>query len=275
MKISAAMKDAFRVFFGNFGTSMKFLVVEACMTLAAFTPLLFLTNDSLKWLALLAIPAYLLLVLWARVNAAAAMRDAYGEGSLFSYRLVDPEEYGKKLLYGLKRGLMLLCWTAPLIACLLIANHHITGEMDGFTLMRLIKDFGGGDLMTGVLYMALILLGAMLLVAVGCAFHSGDRHAFVRKDPKLVKGHHGKIVLCWLCSLVALLPMILAIVAVVLRYVPLLSNLTALLTKQMSLPSTKESLIILAAGAVLTLPLLPLRSMIPAAFVDGLEKEKN
>ena len=160
-------------------------------------------------------------------------------------------------------------------ACLLIANHHITGEMDGFTLMRLIKDFGGGDLMTGVLYMALILLGAMLLVAVGCAFHSGDRHAFVRKDPKLVKGHHGKIVLCWLCSLVALLPMILAIVAVVLRYVPLLSNLTALLTKQMSLPSTKESLIILAAGAVLTLPLLPLRSMIPAAFVDGLEKEKN
>ena len=161
------------------------------------------------------------------------------------------------------------------IACLLIANHHITGEMDGFTLMRLIKDFGGGDLMTGVLYMALILLGAMLLVAVGCAFHSGDRHAFVRKDPKLVKGHHGKIVLCWLCSLVALLPMILAIVAVVLRYVPLLSNLTALLTKQMSLPSTKESLIILAAGAVLTLPLLPLRSMIPAAFVDGLEKEKN
>ena len=81
--------------------------------------------------------------------------------------------------------------------------------------------------------------------------------------------------LCWLCSLVALLPMILAIVAVVLRYLPLLGNLTALLTKQMSLPSTKESLIILAAGAVLTLPLLPLRSMIPAAFVNGLEKEKN
>ena len=29
----------------------------------------------------------------------------------------------------------------------------------------------------------------------------------------------------------------------------------------------------LAAGAVLTIPLLPLRSLIPAAFVNGLEKE--
>ena len=274
MKISAAMKNAFRVFFGHFGTSMKFLVVEACITLAAFTPLLFLTNDSLKWLALLAIPAYLLLVLWARVNAAAAMRDAYGEGSLFSYRLVDPEEYGKKLLYGLKRGLMLLCWTAPLIACLLIANHHITGEMDGFTLMRLIKDFGGGDLMTGVLYMALILLGAMLLVAVGCAFHSGDRHAFVRKDPKLVKGHHGKIVLCWLCSLVALLPLIVAIVAAVAYYVPVLKEITSyVMTKEKTLPDPKPVVIMLAAGALLTIPLLPLRSLIPAAFVNGLDKE--
>ena len=275
MKISAAMKDAFRVFFGHFGASMKFLVVEACITLAAFTPLLFLTNDSLKMLALLAVPAYLLLVLWARVNAAAAMRDAYSDGSLFSYRLADPEGYGRKLLYGLKRGLMLLCWAVPLIASLVIAKNHISGEMDGFTLMRIIKDFGGGDLMTGVLYLVLILVAALILVAVGCAFHSGDRHAFVRNDPKLVKGHHGKIMLCWLCSLVALLPMIIAIIAVVIRYLPLLGNLTAILTKQMSLPSTKESLIILAAGAVLTLPLLPLRSLIPAAFVDGLEKEKN
>ena len=62
---------------------------------ANFAPLLFLTDGNLQYLALLAVPFYLLLVLWARVNAAAAMKDAFGEGSLFSYRLAEPGNYGR------------------------------------------------------------------------------------------------------------------------------------------------------------------------------------
>ena len=38
MKISDAFRDAFRVYKEHFGGTMKFLVVEACMTLAAFAP---------------------------------------------------------------------------------------------------------------------------------------------------------------------------------------------------------------------------------------------
>ena len=57
MKISAAVKDAFRVYGGHFGTTVKFLVAEACMTLAAFAPLLFLTDGNLQYLALLAVAA--------------------------------------------------------------------------------------------------------------------------------------------------------------------------------------------------------------------------
>ena len=276
MKISAAIKDAWRVYTGHFGATMKFLVVEACMTLAAFTPLLFLTNAELKVLALLVIPFYLLLVLWARVNAAAAMRDAFGGGSLFSYQLADPEGYGKKLAYGLKRGLLLVLWAIPMIAALYIAwtNYYGYGDVDVFTLMRNIKSFGGNDVVTGVLYLALIFLATVLLLAFGCAFHSGDRHAFVRNDPKLVKGHHGKIVLCWLCSLVALLPLIVAIVAAVAYYVPVLKEITSyVMTKEKTLPDPKPVVIMLAAGALLTIPLLPLRSLIPAAFVNGLDKE--
>ena len=56
MKISAAIKDAFRVYSEHFGTTMKFLIVEACITLAAVTPLLFLTDDKMKIFALLAVP---------------------------------------------------------------------------------------------------------------------------------------------------------------------------------------------------------------------------
>ena len=273
MTISAALKDAFRAYKEHFGNTVKFLIVEACITLAALTPLLFLTDSSLKVFALLAVPFWILLVFWGRVNAADGMRDSLRGGSLFSYKLIDPSEYGKKLAYGLKRMLMLLFWSVPLIACLVIAKIHYSGDMDGFTLLRGIKDFGGGELMTGVLYLIAIFVGAVLLVAFGCAFHSGDRHAFIRNNPKMLRGHHGKIVLCWICSLITILPIIIAIVAVIIRYLPVLQDLNGLVMKTVSLPSTKVSLIILAVGGVLTIPLLPLRSLIPAAFVNGLEKE--
>jgi len=273
MKISAAFSDALRVYRGHFASTVKFLVAEACMTLAAFTPLLFLTDDGLKWLALLAVPFYFLLVPWARVNAAAAMGDAFGDGSLFSYRLVDPSGYGKKLAFGLKQALKLLFWAAPMIASLIVAKVHISGDTDGFTVMRMIKNFGGGDLVTGVVYLALIFVATLILFAAGCAFHCGDRHAFIRGNPKLVKGRHGKIMLCWLCSLVALLPVIIAVIAVVIRYLPAVKDLSAIIKKEKSLPEMMPTVIILAVGAALTVPLLPLRSMIPAAFMNGLEKE--
>ena len=116
MKISSAFQDASRVYFGHFGATVKFTVTELCMTLAALTPTLFLTESGLKYLALLAVPFWILLMFWARVNAAEAMKDALNGGSLFSLRLADPEGYGKKLLYGTKRMVMLLLWAAPLIA---------------------------------------------------------------------------------------------------------------------------------------------------------------
>ena len=273
MTISAALKDALRAYKGNIGETVKFLIVEACITLAALTPLLFLADSGMKMYALLACPFWLLLVFWGRVNAADGMRDALRGGSLFSYRLINPSAYGKKLIYGLKRMLMLLFWSIPLIACLVIAKIHYSGDMDGFTLLRAIKEFGGGDLMTGVLYLIAIFVGAVLLVAFGCAFHSGDRHAFVRNNPKMLRGHHGKIILSWICSLITLLPLIIAIIAVIIRYLPALKDLNGVVMNTVNLPSTRITLVILAVGAVLTVPLLPLRSLIPAAFVNGLEKE--
>ena len=274
MKISAAFKNAFRVYFGNIGASLKFLVVELCFTLAVLAPLLFLTAEGwMKWLALLSVPMFFALMLWARVNAAGAMWDSLNGGSLFSMTLADTTAYGKKIAYGLKRALMLLLWAAPLIACIVIARVNMAGETDGFTVLRMIKRFGGGDLMTGMLYLALILVASILLFAFGCAFHSGDRHAFVREDPKLIKGHHGKILLTWLCALVTTLPMIVAVVLLIFRYMPVISDPSGFVAGTVDLPPTKGSAIIAGVGAVLTIPFLPLRSLITAAFVDGLKKE--
>ena len=270
MKISEVFGKAKAVYTARFGDTLKFLLVELCMLAACLTPCLLLFRQELSPWALAAVPLYLLVMLWARMNAACTMQDAMDGASLCSLQLADPADYGKKLLYGLSRGLFLLLWSVPLIVCLVIARAHISGEMDGFTLMRLIRDFGGGDLIRGGIFLLLILLGALLLVAFGCAFHSGDRHAAARGNRKLVRGHHGKILVIWLCGIVTVIPFLIALGAAVVRYLPVLSNPDDLLFGKISLPDTKTTLIILGVGAVLTLPLLPLRSLLTAAYVHSL-----
>ena len=273
MKISAAFGKAFRVCFGHFGATLKFLVVELCIRIAVLTPLLFLTEENLKWLALLSVPLAVLFYFPARLNAAAAMRDAFHGGSLFSYRLAEPANRGKKILYALGRMLLLALWGAPLIAFLVIAYVHIAGETDAFTLLRYVMQFGGGDLTTGFWYLFLILVGVLLLLAAGCAFHSGDRHARVRENRKLVKGHHGGIMLSWLCSLCCVFPMLVALGMTGLRYLPVLQNLKELMGGTLELPDPKPTLVILGIGAVLTAFLMPLRALIIAGYADELEKE--
>lgn len=275
MKHTEAFREAKRVCFGRIGDTAKFLGVELCMTVASLSPcLLLLRKETAPW-ALIAVPLFILVMFWARVNAALAMQDALAGGKLATVQLADPADYGKKLLHGLIRLAYILIWSIPLIACILIARAHVAGTMDGFTLMRLIRDFGGGDLIRGAVYLLLIGLACLLLTAFGCAFHSGDRHAAALGDRKLVKGKHLRIVGVWLESLVALLPGIIAVIVVVFRYLPVLRNLDGLLTGQISMPDTRATLIILVIGLLLTLPFLPLRSLWQAAYVRGLRKAEE
>ena len=275
MKISEAFRNARRTFLRRGGDTVRFMLVQLCMTLASLTPLLFLVTENLKLLALLAVPFYLLLMLWARVNAAAAMQDGLAGGALCTFRLVDPAGYGRKLLYGLKRCFLLLLWSAPLIAVLIIARIHISGDVDGFTVLRMIRQFGGGDLMTGVIYLGLILIATLLLIAFGCAFHSGDRHAFVLEDKKLIRGHHGKMILCWLNALLTLVPFLIALIVTVIRYLPVLGDLNGLVYGTVKLPSMKITLLVMGIGTMLTIPFLPLRSLTLAAFVRGLKENRE
>ena len=275
MGIGSAFRKAFQVYFSKPGATLKFWIVEACLTLGCLAPALFLTSAELRPLALLTLPLYALVMLPARVNAAGAMQHALEGGSLFSQRLGDPTRFSAKILYGLKRCLLILLWSVPLIAGLIIAREHVSGEMDGFTLMRIIKDFGGGDLMTGVGYLALILAGTILLSLIGLGFHSGDRHALVLENPRLLNSRRGRVLGCWICSLIILLPSLVALGIVIGRYLPVIMNLNALLMGEANLPSTRGTLIILAVGCVLTLPLLPLKSLVIAAYVNGWKHENE
>ena len=65
--------------------------------------------------------------------------------------------------------------------------------------------------------------------------------------------------------------MIVAAVLLVVRYMPVLSDPSGFVAGTVDLPPTKGSVIIAGVGAALTIPFLPLRSLITAAYVDGLK----
>ena len=275
MKISQAFRDAARTVKEQKGETLKFLALETAMTLMCLAPLLFLTQKGpLKYLAALALPLWLLVKVPARVNAAAAMQDSLGEGKIFSLRLADPGNYGRKVAYGLGRLGMLLLWGAPLIAALVYAwmQYVGVGNTDGLTVMQKIYEFGGKDTKTGMIYVLLILAALAVLALLGAGFHSGDRHAWVLDEKGLMKRKRPKTLLCRICSLVYLLPLIIAFVIVAFRYAPLLNDISGVLQGDVPKPNTKVTLAILGIGAALTLPLIPLRAMTTAAYVKGLRE---
>ena len=275
MKISNAVRNAWKAYTASFSGMLVFLLAEICLVMICLAPMLFLTRSGLAWGACLTPLLWVFLLLPARMNAAMAMRGALTGGKLSTYGLVDMENYGAKLLCGLKRVFFLLLWSMPLIVLVIVGRIHFSGSTDSFTVLRMIRnEIGGGDQMTGLLRLALILAATLVLLMLGCAFHSGARHAFARQKMDIVKGHHGKIFVSWLISLVCILPALVAVAVAVLRYVPVLTNLNGLLMRTVTLPSTKVTVMILIAGILLTLPLLPLRSLIPAAYVNGLGEEE-
>ena len=271
MKISQAFRTAYRTVSEQKTEALKFLTVELALTGICLSPLLFLTEKGwLQYLTALCAPLWLLVKIPARLNAAAAMQDSLGEGKLFSLRLADPGNYGRKIGYAFSRLGLLILWSLPLIAALIFAWDKYSGDTDGLTVMNMIYEFGGQDMKTGVIYLLLIFAGLLILAALGAGFHSGDRHAFVLEEKGLLKGKRLKVLLCRICSVVFLLPLIIAFIVVAVRYAPLLDNVSGVVSGDVAKPNTRMTLIILGIGGVLTLPLLPLRSMVTAAYVRGL-----
>ena len=145
MSIPSAFRNAFRICFRHPADTLKFLATELCLVLICLAPLLFLADMQIWYPAVLAVPLWILVMFPARMNAAEAMQDSLRGGRLFSLRLADPADWRDKVLCGLKRTVFLLLWASPLIAAAVYAWRHFSGLVDGFTLLAMIKQFGGGD----------------------------------------------------------------------------------------------------------------------------------
>ena len=282
MKVSQAASKARSIYKEKKGEVFDFLLLEIIVRLIVLTPFLFLLTDNLKLLSLLSIPLFLLIVPFVREKAAVCMQSALRGGNLFSRDLLAPHGYWKAVGHGLVQALLLILWAAPFLGVTawlyrIIFGETVVGQTDVFSVILAVTELGGGDMVRGAAYAFLLYLCTLLPFCVGLAFHSGTRHARACGDKGLVKGHRGGIIQAWLRSLLTLVPFVAVSAWAGADYLKkLLEAVNQLTGNGLSIPRPDSGLyIILGAFVLLLLPLLPLKSLISAAYVGGLQEERT
>ena len=273
VKMKSVLKESFRLYKQNFSSLCLALLVELVLRAIALSPGLFLADKALAPLACIAIPLYLLIVLPARQNYALALQDMMNGGSVFSLRLIATENYSRKLLRGLKGTLCMLLWSSVTIAGVVLLYLSFKNLMDGFTLMGVFYAIGG-SVADGVWLVLGALVASTALILLGCAIHSGGRHAAALGDRKLLRGNRLRLMALWFLGLMMLIPSVALAAAAV-------GNVaTALLGAPLSIQQPFAGISLsrlgaLAGGAVaLIFPVLPLKNMLPAVYLR-MVKEKN
>ena len=274
MKPSSVLRESFLIYRKHFRELMLTLLLELVLYAIVFAPLLFLATPQTRPLALISVPLYLLIILPARQNVALGVQNLLSGGSLFTPELVSTEHYGKKLLTSLIATLKLLLWSALLIAGLALIQivRSIDGNtLDVFKLMRAIQTLGGGEFFPrGVAILAGIYLLTLIPALIGCAFHSGDRHAAALDKPELTKGRHGALVRLWRDGLVVFLPFLAAAAFPCVGFIRALLDALSMFnqTFEFVFPAVGPTLAALGAiTVVLLLPAIPLRTLMPAVYL--------
>lgn len=262
----------------HFTAFLKMMLVEFCVMMIGLAPLIFLFSENLRFLAFLSYPIWMLWVVPVRMNAAAAMQDALSGESPFSCRLISLSRWRDQVVCGYKRMALLPLWAIPLGGGLYYAYRvwQGTDEMDAFSTLQAVQDFGNGDVKAGLYYLLGILGVLILILLIGFAFHSGVRHALALGNPKLVNGHHGMIAFGWfLSSIVFMLPFWIALAIVLFKWIlPLLNDPNGLFSNAVHIPRVRQLLMVLGAGVLLTLPFLPLRSLAVASMVRRIKERE-
>ena len=253
------------------------------LRLIVATPLLFLAAQETRALALLTLPLFVLIVLPARQNAAQVMARLHQGYGFDLMGFVSFENYGKKLLRGLKTTLLMLLWALPFIAAtgflaFVYGGKTIEGVTDTFTVLRTVINLGNHNLVKtllpvsdtatirGVMAIIVMYLLTALPILLGWAFHSGSRHAAALGVKLTGRGH---VMGVWFLSLVTLVPFIVTAGAISMGFLKqLLGALSAIGQGSFSLPPLEKNMwLLVAAFVVLLLPLIPFKQLLPAACV--------
>ncbi len=274
MKTKLIWKDALALYKKNFPQLMLALLVELVLRGIALSPVIFLADQALAPLAWLAVPLYILIVLPARQNYALALQDMMKGGSVFSLQLICMKDYGKKLLRGVKGMLCMLLWSALTIAGISWLYAAIMGLVDFITLMRIFAAIGG-DFVSGVMVVAGAVAGSGLLILLGCAVHSGSRHALAMGDKKLLKGSRLRLAGLWFLGLMLVIPFVAVAALAMGDYaMMLISEL-----KNLKLPAftlnARQAAMLIGGALVLLCPVLPLKNMLPAVYLHKVQEARH
>ena len=274
MKLKPVLTEALRLYKTNFALLMLNLLVQLVLRAVALTPLLFLADKALAPLALLALPLYLLIALPARQNVALALQDMMNSSSVFSLRLLSTEDYGRKLLRGLKGTLYMLLWSALTLTGVTLLFLSFKGLTDGFTLMGVFYVIGG-SVADGVWIVLGALCASTLLILLGCALHSGSRHAAALGDKTLLQGNRLRLMALWFLGMLLVIPFVIVVIAVLGSFILTLPEAL----RNMQLPAltlTAPQWIGLLLGAMaLLLPLLPLKNLLPAVYLHMAKEARD
>ena len=276
MKVKNVWKDSFKLYKKNFGPLCLALLAELVLRGIALCPVLFLADQKLSPLALLAIPLYVLIVLPARQNYALALQDMLNGGSVFSTQLICTKDYGKKLLRGVKGMLCILLWSLLTIGSVALLYAAFMGfwGLDVITLMRICSSIGG-DVVKGMVMILCGIAATALLILLGCAVHSGSRHAHAMGDKKLLKGNRLGLTALWFLGCVLLIPFLVVAAFTLGDFaVTVVSALKNMQMPALSL-NAQQAAMLIAGAVVLLFPVLPLKNLLPAVYLRKVKEASD
>ncbi len=290
--MKATFSRTWQMYRRHFGGLMMMLLIELILRLMVCVPLLFLASSQTRWLTLLCLPLFVLIVLPARRNAAEVYAALEKTDVLNLKGLVSFDHYGEKLVQGLKRTGLLLLWALPFLsvtaaALYLYKADAIPGVTDTFTLLQKVMNLGRSGFaafllggvssitVRGVVMVVLLYLLTLLPLLVGLGFHSGTRHGEALGNGKMIRGHRGGVLGTWILGLVTLIPFIAAAWFICADYISqVLNSLSNLGLTSLSLPPVDSRIWLLAASLViLLLPMIPLKQLLSACRVKLLQEK--
>lgn len=274
MKVKPVLSDSLRLYKKNFGPLCLTLLVQLVLRAIALSPVLFLADKALAPLAFIAIPLYIFIVLPARQNYAIALQNMLDGGSVFTPQLISVKDYWRKLFRGVKGMICMLLWSAVTITGVGLLYAAVRGLVDFITLMRIFSSIGG-NVMDGVMIVAGAVAASCLLIVLGCAVHSGSRHAIALGNKKLMRGNRLRLTALWFLGCILVLPFAAVVVYALGDYA--LSLVREL--KNLKLPaftlSVKQAALLIGGAAVLLFPALPLKNLLPAVYLRKVKEARD
>lgn len=274
MKMKPVLSDSFRLYKKTFGPLCLALLVQIVLRAIALSPVMFLADKALAPLAYLAIPLYILIALPARQNYAIALQDMLDGGSVFTPQLICMKDYWKKLLRGVKGTICMLLWSAVTIAGISWLYAAVRGLVDFITLMRIFSSIGG-NVMDGIMIVAGAVAASCLLIVLGCAVHSGSRHAIALGSKKLMKGNRLRLTALWFLGCVLVIPFAGVLVYTLGDYaISLINELKNLKLPAFNL-SVKQAALLVGGAVLLLFPALPLKNLLPAVYLRKVKEARD